>query len=75
MKIELSEHINCEIINGVEEDSNSKFYMIEDVFSNINLENRKPFKVERKKDIFPFKITKKDDFTFILKADYYISLD
>ena len=75
MKIELSEHINCEIINGVEEDSNSKFYMIEDVFSNINLENRKPFKVERKKDIFPFKITKKDDFTFILKADYYIGLD
>lgn len=75
MKIELTEHINCEIINGVEEDSNSKFYMIEDVFSSINLEKRKPFKVERKKDIFPFKITKKDDSTYVLNADYYIGLD
>lgn len=75
MKIELSEHINCEIINGVEKDSNSKFYMIEDVFSNINLDKRKPIKVERNTKVFPYKITKKDDSTYMLNADYYIGLD
>lgn len=75
MKIELSEHINCEIINGVEEDSNSKFYMIKDVFACIKVENRMPLKVERNTDIFPYTITKKDDSTFLLNADYYIGLD
>lgn len=75
MKIELSEHINCEIINGAEEDSTSKFYIIEDIFSSINLVERKPFKIERNKDIFPYKIAKKDDSTYVLNADYYIGLD
>ena len=75
MRIQLSEHIDCEILQGDEVSLISVLHFNNEVFSAINLENQRYFKIDRSKKIYPYTIRKKDDHTFSLQADYYIGLD
>lgn len=75
MKIELSEHINCEIVKCEIAAHFSSFHFNNETFTAIDLKNRSYFLDSRKNKIYPFQITQKDEKTFHLKADYYIGLD
>lgn len=75
MKIELSEHINCEISKCEIAAHFCNFHFNNEIFTAIDLKNRNYFLDSRKNKIYPFQITQKDEKTFHLKADYYIGLD
>lgn len=75
MRIQLSEHLDCTILKGDEVSPRSMFHFSDEVFSAINIDKQRYFKIERRKKVYPYNITKKDDATFLLQADYYVGLD
>lgn len=75
MKIELSEHYECEIVKCEKEDKDYPLLFDVQTFSCINKNERNYFFDSRKNKIYPFLIKQTNENTFHLKADYYIGLD
>ena len=75
MRIELSEHYDCEIVKCEQEDLDFPLLFDVQTFSSIDKNDRNYFIDSRRNKVYPFSLTRKDENTFVVKADYYIGLD
>ena len=75
MRIQLSEHIDCKILHSEEPCVFPTINVSSQVFSAIDPSSQRYFKLERSKKVYPYTLTKKDDNTFLIQANYFIGLD